>query len=277
MRERNYTPTVILSGPRHHPDPVARVASFVGRVLPLRAVFLIHGYNTRADAADEHYETFEYMLGEASEHKLEGAAVRVLWPGYQGDRIAPSAYFAESAQLALRSVNVFVDFVMERLDELGPAPHVVLVAHSLGCLLAARAASRLAQAGEGMLRVTLILMAAAIPVSADYAALGELEGCAVLYSPADTILRKYYPLGQWKIDGSWSEAVGLHGRPEDGVWPVREPMEGYEHGDYWGSFRAATKVCELLAVKTPRSLPESDLPSAAALQERDIPWRENGG
>ena len=252
-------------------DPIAEAAYFNSRRLPGRAVFLIHGYNTSTDRATEGYQSFEEALARASVH-LQGASVRVLWPDDQPGRLLPSVlYFAQAARNAERAATVLMEFILEWLDEFGPTGDVVLVAHSLGCLLATQVATKLTARISG--RLVLILMAAAIPVTGEYGALLD-ERCWVLYSPDDKILRRFFPFGQRQADDVWTqrpEAVGLHGLPSH-VWQQRRHMRGYDHSDYWASNDAAGIVCEALGLSHQKTLPDAQV-SEAALPERELPER----
>lgn len=270
-------PMVMLARHGYPEDPVLKRASFDGTTLPREAFFLIHGYNTDADRAESNYLQMEYRLEKAVRRPLPATPLRVMWPGYQGDNVAPSLYFARSAELAVRSGGVFATFLLERLGELGPSPHVVLVAHSLGCLLALTTARLLLSHDGPRPAVTLVLMAAAVPVTADFSSIRQARRRAVLYSPADGILKGAFRIGQFLVDRTWAEAVGLNGRPVSTWDPAPEHLRGHGHSDYWSSDSAAEAVCRLLGLATQRSTPDGGVVAWAPPPEHRTPERGVAG
>ena len=260
-------------------QPLAPRALFDGVRLPRRCVFLVHGYNTDQDRADDQYSAFERELDEASQGRWPGPVLGLVWPGDKPVPLFGPLYFRQDAQTALQCVPLLAAFIEERLDHIGPGGEIMIVAHSLGCLLATDFVKlwRMRHGHEHALR--LVLMGAAIPTSGDYTAL-QGTPVRVLYSPDDVVLRRYFPIGQRKVERKFDrsyEAVGLHGLPADAVWKdSREWMRGYDHGDYWLGWSAADEVCRFLGLMTEETLPERDvpeqvLPAMDEIGERQLP------
>jgi hypothetical protein len=105
-------------------------------------------------------------------------------------------------------------------------------------------------------RLVVILMAPAIPTEFIqpggklHDAIQVPNSIAVFHSPADSVLSRYFGIGQSLAgEGILPEAVGLNGAPRNVPWTKVEHMRSYDHGDYWAELEMVEKVCRILGIQ----------------------------
>jgi len=136
-----------------------------------------------------------------------------------------------------------------------PRQDVVLVAHSLGCRLALEFLKLLAgsQRPAGLGRLTLVLMAPAVPVTLVEPAgclglcLAAADGFRILHSQFDEALGWVFRGGEWAAGEGWfPQAVGLAGKP----FPrdLCDDLSPIGHNGYWRSADAAVAVAQATGV-----------------------------
>lgn len=237
-----------------------------------RFVILVHGFNVDRDEAFTSYAGLHNNLG------LHGTVTRndfknFFWPGdprvVQFPRRTPTDY-AKAVNIAKSSGKKLAEYIETRAAN-GTLPNeIVFVAHSLGCRLVLETVAALQARGSGIpARIDVILMAAAVPTEfVDLtghlnAAVRSTKRRIVVYSYNDSVLQRWFPIGQTLSDDNSPdgvEAVGLHGRPST-LWSELKPRHHLDHGGYWRSSTVARVVSEHLHLRPARDLHRRDLSS----------------
>jgi hypothetical protein len=223
-----------------------------------RHVFLVHGFNSvRQDAR----ASYEYFRGRLSEHlrTIENDLIYVYWPAdWALQAISPLSY-REMVGLALYLGPRFAKALMKFSGPGGGECELVIVAHSLGCRLVLEALRALRKTPDwDRFRITLILLAAAIPVPLVASdpesrnALGELVMTGVCFSAEDRVLDWAFRLGETGPGLFMPEAVGLRGAPAR-MWNSRLGMK-LRHTQYWQSRAVAAYVAARLGATMGGSL-----------------------
>jgi hypothetical protein len=223
-----------------------------------RHVFLVHGFNSvRQDAR----ASYEYFRGRLSEHlrTIENSLIYVYWPAdWALQAISPLSY-RDMVGLAVFLGPRFAKALMKFSGPGGGECELVIVAHSLGCRLVLEALTALRKTPDWhRFRITLILLAAAIPVPLvasdpdSRTALGELAMAGVCFSAADRVLDWAFRLGETRPGLFMPEAVGLHGAPAR-MWSSRLKMN-LRHTQYWQSRAVASYVAGRLGATMGGSL-----------------------
>lgn len=244
-----------------------------------RIVVLVHGYNNDPEEAGKGYRELRGSLEKLGiRPDINDSIWDLYWPSYipkgswgwwreyVGQNISRASYplqLAKAEQIGIELARYF-----ERTKaSTGSLVQLVFVAHSLGCRLVLEILKNL---GANTNRVSgICLMAAAVPTS-EVELHGTLRDAAlkpgkryILYSPADTVLERAFPLGQAAGTlNSFPEAVGRFGNPRT-LWDT-----GYEtsvntwlnHGDYFRGRRELSIA------------PSSTAPYVARLLGRPTPW-----
>ncbi len=238
-----------------------------------RRVILIHGFHTNEDDARTNYEAFK-ANADAVSPRFARDLLTMVWPS---DEMGgnPVTYYAQNVERAEECAGILASFINEHIQMEQIPCEYILIAHSLGCRLAVNLIARLKALGVNVEdRFKLVLMAAAVPV--EFMSAGEdlnrgvkdLPVCVALYSPADSILKRVFPLGE-ASGGIWMpEAVGLRGKPGDEVWSHAIEMAGFGHSDYWSDSRVPQSIAALLGYGTQSGLTERRQPTATHLEER---------
>ncbi|HKC05693.1 MAG TPA: alpha/beta fold hydrolase [Methylomirabilota bacterium] len=210
-------------------------------------VLLLHGYNTTRPAGLDSLTRFGRFLEVAGTTAL---IVAVLWPG---DGWAKALTYPFEGRDADDSAASLVTWIKNHVDH---TARISLVAHSLGCRVAMRAAQLLAEAAAAAVPALgrVCLMAPAI----DNDCLGRdgitcyrlgtlaTERLAVLASADDRVLGFAFPLGDLAqtvlFGGRWGRALGLTGVNERNPdvlariehVPLSKPGRKIDHSDYLG-------------------------------------------
>ena len=232
-------------------------------------MLLVHGFNAPEAKAYASYAAFRNHLDRKLQHPLS-EIVNVIWPG---DPAVPMALkYQRSVPMAESVAQFFADFLEECVNVKGRPSELVIVAHSLGCLLVLEAlARRAAMTGARRRKISIVLMAAAVPTAAVELNTGRLSpglrGLAfssVLYSEKDWLLQGPWLAGHPREAGQkWlPEAVGLHGGPQPRPWQHHRNM-GLDHTAYWGDETVAGYVAQLF-----RNEPEARIIEAREFRER---------
>jgi len=132
--------------------------------------------------------------------------------------------------------------------------------------------------------ISLVLMAAAVPVSTVAPgwslrlATTGLARSVVLFSPDDRAL-KIFPAFHGRArpgEGSWPEAVGLHGQPMSQTWTdTPEVMGSFDHSDYWLSKKVAKRIVSVIESEpSDRDIGDRGLPETPEQPARPLFGRE---
>lgn len=213
-----------------------------------RRIFLVHGFNTPRDRAQNGYRSFEASLRER-DPSLANAIVEVHWPGDERLPIAGPAYYAEKVRRAIEAARE-IGRVLSRLKQgSGANPIVALVGHSLGCRLILEALWNASRQNRDLQldKTHLFLMGAAVAVGVveEEPVINDLvRRCAtrtVFHSQSDRALKRFFVPGQqiaiW-LNYDFRRvrkktAVGLRGEPLGSLWTAREAFDDYYHEEYW--------------------------------------------
>ncbi len=154
------------------------------------------------------------------------------------------------------------------------------MAPSLGCRLVLETLLSFHSAGRpaNLKRLIVILMAAAVPIE-HFAPGGRLhptlqvaDVIVVLHSDADTVLSRFFGIGQTLAgDGRFPEAVGLRGYPRGTSWTRAQQMRAFDHSDYWKEMETAELVCRVLGFSIRASDSGIPLATQKVLSARRLP------
>lgn len=259
-----------------------------------RLVILIHGYNNDEYTAHQLWQRTHGALSGVLPRKYMKDVALFYWTGDEKlPRSASAAFFPWQIRNAVDSGTHLADFLLHEAREEGL--RVVMIAHSLGGRVALAAASELRRRQPHQVELEgLLLMAAAVPegLCRPGHAYGQRVGAreTVLFSTADTILRRFYPVGQRaaRLMGLEPEthargaAVGRMGTPV-GRWHGEALQCGLGHSDYWHDQYSINHIedmmrgritARLASTRTPASQPPaSRTPRARAAANRILPER----
>ena len=245
-----------------------------------RHVLLVHGFNSVRQNARASYEYFRGRLSEES-RTIEHELIYVYWPAdWAVNAVSPLSYrrmVGLAVYLGPRLAQALTRFT-------GPGDgtcELVIVAHSLGCRFALEALIALRKdPAWHRFRITLILLAAAIPVplvagrSESSKALAELATTAVCFSGSDHVLDWAFRLGETRLGSFMPEAVGLRGGPTR-MWKSLRSMD-LGHTQYWQSSAVASYVAERLTAPIDAPLPiRLGFPLRELPDRPDVTLREN--
>ena len=254
------------------------------------ALLLVHGYANSAAAARDSWRAF---LDGIAAVKIGGWMPRnptgVQWPGDEPITGLNQASYPLKIGVS-RDAARRMDVYLRAMAGPGSAPLTLsVVAHSLGCRLAAELLECLAQPPAHSVVVDrVVLMAAAVPT--DRVDRGEelrggvdwAGGICALYSEGDPVLRLAFPIGETVGgDGFFPTAVGRHGGP-GATWMVTQQMAHggnlYAHSDYWAGIESAAAAAAFFwipvaASVAARGLPAHGLPDVTAIPIRGTPSR----
>ena len=194
----------------------------LGGLAPKRAgqriVLLLHGWSVRSEELTKNYRPLLQKIHDLAPMAL-GEMRTISWP-------ARGQYWE-----VLPTTELIAKALADRLSGDAPfhnARELVLVAHSMGCRVALELVRALNERGFKP-EIRLFLVAAAAAVSAVQGA-GRLASAArsavhssVYYSHVDEVLGPVFQVGQALAgEGGWRvEAIGLRGRPSQGLWSRR--------------------------------------------------------
>ena len=215
-----------------------------------RPVLLIHGYNNDEQDADRAYNAFQDMQRQLADLDADhpvanGRLVEIYWPGDARWGIVSFLYYMRSIDKAKKTARYFAQTIKQAVNA-GGFKQIDIVAHSMGCRLAAELLKRLKGVPNLVVR-RIVFMAAAIPTfmlepqpgpQGLRSAFDMLEDAAQsLYSPVDKVLRYAFPLGQSLArgkEGAFPTALG-HDLWTGGVPPNLAQFHnvGARHSDYW--------------------------------------------
>jgi len=245
-----------------------------------RLVILVHGFRVGTSRAEDDYDSLLRTL-QAIAPRLHDDARTLSWPGDVG----PLDYHEAVVRAQGDVADALYEFVVH--DAVCRRCELVFVCHSLGCRLLLETITRLHQAGrlDILARTSVFLMAAAIPVNivesqACRDALSECRRADIFHSFSDWVLRWTFPVGERNVPGAPpgpAEAVGLKGRPRDGLWRKASKMSGYDHGAYWTSevvpYRIALAFGEAERRPMERRQPARRLFGVRVMKARMLPAR----
>jgi len=218
-----------------------------------RTILLVHGFHTSEDQCVVTLERFQRRVAELNADASQDFFTTT-WSG--NSWIGPLSYplmipkACESGESLYNTLGVWYQ---GRGHE---PPELVIVAHSLGCRLTLEFVAILRARGrpQGLERLTVILMAGAVPVEfleqggALHDAIEAADELITLHSDNDEALGWVFASGQTAArEGFFPEAIGTHGNPRS-VLVRNEQMRSFRHGDYWRDPSAASKLCELLGI-----------------------------
>lgn len=242
-----------------------RVMSGAGDLDAPRLIILIHGSANPEELAAANYERFRTTLrAELGLDDLRrlGTFWEFHWPtdeaGPDIGRVRSRLRYEDNVKVATLAGITLANFIAKRL----PHQEVVLVAHSLGCMVALECLAHLREEHEcrGANVTATCLMAAAVPTSLceENEEFGEAHpSCReeVLHSSRDMVLKLAFPLGQRHYEEG--DAVGLTGLPSD-RW-LGHPDTLLGHKRYWSDRGVAEVVGQMLGHVHERTLRERPL------------------
>ncbi len=95
-----------------------------------------------------------------------------------------------------------------------------------------------------------------------------------MFSPADGILASLFAPGEFLAGRRSEEAVGLRGKPDDGLWTDRFEMFGFGHGHYWGELATAQVIASVLGYYRLRPLIRRMAPIRRSVARRNVGSRQ---
>jgi hypothetical protein len=253
---------------------------------------LIHGYNV---APHEATQAFSNLFASVSRESwlpplLTDRSVLVCWEGYASgglsngrNWLSPLTYPDQipSARLAAIALRNYID------SNSHISPTITIIAHSLGCRFALELLDSFATVpGPRAPTFPMVcLMAAAVPVylltssPRLRAAVGLPKHVLVLFSESDTVLTRWFPIGQtFAREGFFPKAVGLSGEPVRTWGRTAETVN--DHGDYFLDTRdTAPEIAQALGHRVSMRLPTKrdrgtvHFPSAVDLPYIRLPTR----
>lgn len=250
---------------------------------------LVHGYNNNACQAGQSFQTFlgKPGIAQGDAQAAFGEVCELFWPGET--RFLPALSYPLEVPVSVQAGQLLSEY-LARLARGRTTPlEVRIICHSLGNRLALECVKHyFAQPNPPSLQITgVLLMAAAVLVTMveDVKALEAAAKTAgqslVLYSDHDHVLQYFFPIGEFAAGEGGGVAVGRFGEPIAGLWHARQPMDGYDHGDYWGGDLTPPQVRGWLGLATVRATPTRTITDAPAppeneLQSNAVPSRSVG-
>lgn len=213
-------------------------------------VLLIHGYNNDTEAAQKAYEGFHARqrdLDGGGRYGIGRVFAEVYWPGDAAWGIASFLFYMGSIKHAIQTAGRLADYLA---DNLSNTARIDIVAHSMGCRLAAELLRGLENRPTAPQIERTVFMAGAVPtfmlehrnpprrLRPSYDRVLR-EGARSLYSGADTVLSFAFPAGQTLAPGAegflptalghekWTGPTAPHNLDQ-------EINQGAGHSDYWG-------------------------------------------
>ena len=225
-------------------------------------VFIVHGFNNSFGRAQQRWDSdvFPKIQSLVRIRRKRVAVALFFWPG---DSHGPKAMSASSYPFRIQSAidaGVLLGEYIVRIAENSPAMNVSLVGHSLGCRVVLSAAKSLCSMSFEARLEQVILLGAAVPVG-DCQPPGpwqidRLPGRqSVYYSSEDTILRRYFPIGETiarrsgVISNPPFDAVGLGGLPLD-RWSHCVEVSGIDHDQYLVKSTTLRPIAEMFGLTT---------------------------
>jgi hypothetical protein len=248
-----------------------------------RIYLLVHGFNNTPDEANEGYGALRQRLEKHVGSNLAKKIWEFYWPGYEegyssimtlrtGRRPANSLvtafHYSRQVPKAINFGKLLGEYILDLRAETQDT-EVIFIGHSLGCRLILEALSQIVGLVPNSKVPAILLMAAAVPVSAVVSG-GSLRPAVdfcprkfALFSHRDWVLSLCFPPGQLRAHdgGAVPVAVGWHGAP-DGCWTGRQRMRLF-HGEYWDHDVTTPNIVRLFGKATAHDLPYSDV----------VPWR----
>jgi pimeloyl-ACP methyl ester carboxylesterase len=223
-------------------------------------IMLIHGFNTDQREADEGYFHLLNNLRKAGmpDYFLPRVC-QFYWPGNLSNLFSRPSYFIQ-VKKAQGVANMLADY----LQELPRQTDIVFIGHSLGCRLILETIKLILGNTAGPIDIKSVqLLAAAVPVPMVsekgnlFNLSSQRERISGIFSRKDSVLRDWFPLGQWAAREGRSEAVGLNGNPAN-LW--KDPMESQnDHNDYWTDQATAAFLATKLAIPAKRVFPKNTI------------------
>ncbi len=233
-----------------------------GALLPggYQRIILVHGFNVDERAAAKNYEAFSKRLWrEGSSVRESEQCCKFFWPGNEAGAFQSALSYSRQIAKARECGVLFGDYLREYLQK-SQRTQIILICHSLGCRLVLEALkyiTAVSPATASHIRL-VVMMAAAVPASFienrnfDVPIYAKKTAC--LYSPKDSILRYFFPIGQSMAgDGFYPTAIGLNGSPSS-MWTAGHADTGLSHKAYWSSDLVATQVMAMLGTATARQI-----------------------
>jgi len=221
-------------------------------ILYREIIILVHGYNVSEENAKKAYRKFEENFSKYSSQlsKLNKAIYWFMWPS---DKLflSPLFYF-KTVTTAQTCGERFAEYLnkLNLISTSNEPPRITLIGHSLGCRLLLEALKKTIKTN---FRLEVFLMAPAVPVSMVRPdqplnpSISSTEKYRILHSRKDSVLNKFFGIGQAMAGEGFDEAVGLKGNPNQGVWSNTKETT-YDHSGYWGGEESAEWIAAQLGV-----------------------------
>ncbi len=237
-----------------------------------KVILLVHGFHTSQADAARCFRAFRALLEDANPALLSSLRTSY-WPGLLVLGLADYGRALEMARQCALWIVAQIEKWRNESKKDSP-PHIIIIAHSMGCRLVLEALQTMCASGapERMDRLELVLMGAAVPKDS-IGPLGTLKDSVriihaahVLHSRFDEALGVVFKIGQVGArELGLGEAVGLHGRPFEEKFKHDMARFRYRHRHYWVRPETVAEITAALALTT-LSGKGSALPGSALLQ-----------
>ncbi len=256
-------------------------------------IILVHGYNVSEENAKAAYTKFQENFSKCSSQlsKLNKAIYWFMWPSDKKNKHWSKLSYSRTVNTAKICGERFAQYLnkLNLVSTSNEPPRITLIGHSLGCRLLLEALKKTIKTN---LRLEVFLMAPAVPVSMVRPdqplnpSISSTEKYRILHSRKDSVLNRFFGIGQAMAGEGFDEAVGLKGNPNTGVWSNTKETT-YDHSGYWGGEESAKWIASQLGVlKTVSRKLKLQRPTTAFeareltiasesrdLKRRTIPWR----
>jgi hypothetical protein len=241
-------------------------------------LLLVHGFNVGMAKAETGYSEYLANLEAVAAPSTPGFTLvcDVLWPGDHPNPVISVESFPVRIPVAARAGAHLAEFLAAN-----PGPRIVIVAHSLGCVLTLEALRHISRVAARVEISHVFLMAAAVPE--DYCR-GSRQFSQtritistrqiVLYSANDLVLSSVFQGGWHRYQPGPGEAVGRYGAPIR-RWDSRASLRtsiGHKH--YWSAPETAAFAADVLGLAADR-IPEAVSSALTAVQPRETWPTEN--
>lgn len=229
-------------------------------------IIFIHGFNTNEKEAIEGYQN---LVKELKNIGVDGIYLNRIchfyWPG--NTKYLSRASYPFQINKAITTAHMLGQFLVRAIPR---SKQFNFIAHSLGCRLILEALnSTLLQPFNASIKAKLVvLMAAAVPVDMIRKKTFPLSNIkeaarsiACIYSSRDTVLRKYFQIGQFAARENFSKAIGLTGEPQL-FWSAGSKEIEIDHNDYWTNEDVARSLASSMHIPVRAKLSSREIPSS---------------
>ena len=236
-----------------------------------RIYLLVHGFNNTPEQASENYANLRERLKEFIGTSNLERIWDFYWPGYEErykqiiswralteprNSIVTAYFYYKQVPKAEKAGKLLGSYILQ-LHNWSRQTEVILIGHSLGCRVILEALQWMQNRTHRGTVPSIVLMAAAVPVSAVEQGGALRKGVEfsperfVFFSHRDFVLWGCFPAGQRmaKDGGAFPKAVGRRGAP-DKCWTGRRRTYLF-HSQYWRHECTTDEIVHLFGKSTP--------------------------